>query len=119
MVNLLIRILFSAIGILLGAMILKSGVHVEDYFTAILAAAFLALLNSTLKPILIILTIPVTLITLGLFLLVINALMIMLASAVVDGFYVDNFWYALLYSLIISLFNGIFQSMGERRPRNY
>jgi putative membrane protein len=114
MINLLIRLLLSAVGIVIAAALLKSGVHVENYGTAFIAAAVLALLNSTLRPILVILTIPVTVITLGLFLLVINALMVMLASALIDGFYVDNFWYALFFGLIVSVINSIFNSQSRR-----
>jgi putative membrane protein len=115
MMNLLIRLLLSAVGILIAAMLLKSGVHVENYGTAFIAAAVLALLNATIRPLLIILTIPVTIFTLGLFLLVINALMVMLASSIIDGFYVDNFWYALFFGLIVSVINSIFTAQGRRQ----
>lgn len=83
------------------------GIIVDDLMTGILIAALLALLNVTIKPILIFFTIPITILTLGLFLLVINALMVMLAAEIVNGFAVGNFWWALLFSLVLSLVNSI------------
>jgi putative membrane protein len=70
----------------------------------------ISLLNALLKPILVILTIPVTIITFGLFLFVINALIILLAGNLLDNFSVEGFWSALLFSLIIMIVNGIFQN---------
>src|SRR5690606_4397439 len=67
----------------------------------------LALLNLTVKPILIFLTIPITVFTLGLFLLVINAVIVLIAAEIVPGFVVDGFWWALLFSLILSLINSL------------
>jgi putative membrane protein len=64
-------------------------------------------LNITIKPILIILTIPITLLTLGLFLLVINAILILIAAWIVPGFHVDGFWWALLFGLILALINSL------------
>ncbi|AKP53029.1 phage holin family protein [Cyclobacterium amurskyense] len=87
---------------------LLPGITVDDLFTGILIAALLALLNITIKPILVFFTIPITILTLGLFLLVINALMVMLAADIVNGFSVGNFWWALLFSLVLSLVNSIF-----------
>lgn len=75
----------------------------EDLFTSLVVAIVLALLNGIVRPILIILTIPVTIITLGLFLLVINAFMILIAGNIVPGFVVEGFWWALLFSVILSL----------------
>jgi putative membrane protein len=76
--------------------------------------------NIFIKPLLILFTIPVTLVTMGLFLLVINALMILLTDYFVDGFEVNGFWWALLFSLILSLFNGLFDDLftpKEQRKR--
>ncbi len=75
------------------------------FWTAVIVALILGLLNAFLKPILVILTLPINLLTLGLFTLVINAALIMLASSFVEGFAVAGFWTALLFSLIVSLFN--------------
>lgn len=79
------------------------GVTVTSFGSAMLAAAVLGLLNAVLRPLLIILTLPVTVLTLGLFLFVINALMFLAAGSILRGFVVDGFWAALLGSLIYSL----------------
>lgn len=100
--NFFFKIIISAISVVITAYILP-GVHVEDLFTSLVVAIVLALLNGIVRPILIILTIPVTIITLGLFLLVINAFMILIAGNIVPGFVVEGFWWALLFSVILSL----------------
>jgi putative membrane protein len=83
--------------------LLKKGIHFEDFWTVIIFAVVLALLNAIVKPILIILTFPITLVTFGLFLFVINALMILIAEYFIPGFTVDGFWWALLFSFLLSL----------------
>ena len=100
------KLIISAISVVITAYLLP-GVHVRDILTALIVAVVLALLNGIVKPILIILTIPVTILTLGLFLLVINAFMIMLAGNLVPGFQVDGFWWALLFSIILSLITSL------------
>jgi len=79
-----------------------SGIHVRDFWTAIVFAVVLAILNTFIKPILVVLTLPVTIVTLGLFLFVINAILVLLASKFVTGFGIDSFWWGLLFSLILS-----------------
>ena len=79
------------------------GVRVSSLGTAIVAATILGILNALVRPILVVLTLPLTILTLGLFLFVINALMFQLAGALVPGFHVDSFWSALLGSLIVSI----------------
>ncbi len=81
---------------------LLPGIKVTDFRVAVIVAAILAIINVSVKPILILLTLPVTILTLGLFLLIINALMLMLASYFVQGFVISNFWWAVLGALIIS-----------------
>ena len=108
--NFIIKLLLSALAVMLVAYLLP-GVNVENFWVALLVAAVLALLNVTLKPLLIVLTIPVTLITLGLFLLVINALMILLVDAFISGFMVSNFWWALAFSLILSIVTSLFENI--------
>ena len=98
----IIRIIITALAVVIASYILP-GVNVEGGLTAFLVAAVLSLLNAFVKPLLIILTIPITVLTLGLFLLVINALMILLAAKIVDGFHVDGFWYALLFSIVLTI----------------
>jgi putative membrane protein len=102
----ILRLLLSALAVVLLANILP-GVHVATYGIAILVALVISLLNLLVKPLLVILTLPVTILTLGLFLLVINALIILLASSLVSGFNVDGFWWALLFSLLLSILQSI------------
>jgi putative membrane protein len=83
------------------------GVTVDDYLSALMVAVVLAFLNTIVKPILTILTIPITVVTLGFFLLAINAFIIIFAEKLVSGFHVDGFWWALLFSLILSVCTGI------------
>ena len=102
----ILRLLLSALAVILLANILP-GVEVSAFGSAVLVALVLSLLNLIVKPILVILTLPVTILTLGLFLLVINALIILLASSLVSGFSVDGFWQALLFSLLLSILESV------------
>ena len=106
----ILRILLSALAVVILAKILP-GVGVDSYTTAIIVALVLSLLNFIVKPLLIIFTLPVTIITLGLFLLVINAIIILLADHLVGGFYVDSIWWALLFSLLLSFLQSILFSL--------
>ena len=83
------------------------GIAIVDFFTAIIVAVVLSLLDAIVKPLLIILTLPATILTLGLFLFVINAAIILLDAYFVHGFKVDSFWYALLLSAVLSFFNSL------------
>lgn len=103
----LIKIFLGGISVLIAEFLLP-GVHIEDFMTGFLLAAVIILINVTLKPILILLTLPITLITFGLFLLVINALMILLADRFIEGFSVDGFWWAILFAIVISIINPLF-----------
>jgi len=100
--NILLRIVISAVVAFALSHIL-SGVHIESFVTSLILAVVLGLLNLFVKPILIILTLPITIFTFGLFLFVINALIVLLAAKFVNGFRVDSFWWALLFSLLLSL----------------
>ncbi len=108
--KLIIRILLTAVAVFLIARFLP-GVSVAGYGTAIIVAVVLALLNLIVKPILVLLTLPVTILTLGLFLLVINAIIILLADSFISGFGVDGFWIALIFSLLLSIFQSILFSI--------
>ncbi|HET8753165.1 MAG TPA: phage holin family protein [Salinimicrobium sp.] len=109
----IIRILVTGIMVLLLAEFLP-GVAVASYGTALIVALVLALLNLIVKPILVLLTLPITIITLGLFLLVINAIIILLTDAFIEGFDVSGFWVALLFSLLLSLVQAIVSALFER-----
>ncbi|MFZ2282264.1 MAG: phage holin family protein [Lutibacter sp.] len=104
--NFILKIVLTAVAVLVIAHFLP-GVSVVNFTSAVIVAVVLALLRMTVKPLLIILTLPVTIVTFGLFLLVINALIILLADNLIDGFNVTGFWIALLFSLILSLFESI------------
>lgn len=106
MINILVRFLLNGAAILATAYLL-SGVDVKSYETALITALVLSIANVVVKPILIVFTIPITVVTLGLFLLVINAMVVLLADHFVDGFTVNGFWWALAFSLIMSIFNSI------------
>lgn len=108
--NYLFKILLTAIAVLIIAYILP-GVEVENYTTAIWVAFVVGLLFSILKPILIVLTLPATILTLGLFLFVINAAMILLADRWIDGFSVAGFWTALLFSILLSFFESFLHKL--------
>lgn len=100
--GIVLKILITAVAVLVGSWVLE-GVSVNSSLTAILVALVLGILNALVKPILILLTLPITVFTLGLFLLVINILIIMWTSDLVPGFKVDGWWSALLFSFIVSI----------------
>ena len=102
MVKLLVKWSLSAVALMFLAYVLP-GIVVKSFGSALLAAAVIALLNSIVRPILIVLTLPVTVVTLGLFLLVINALMFWLAGSMLSGFEVSSFWWALAGAIVYSL----------------
>ena len=110
----LLRILLTAVVVVFLANFLP-GVSVTGYWAAIMVALVLALLNLIVKPILVILTLPVTIITFGLFLIVINAIIILLASSFVSGFLIDGFWVAVLFSILLSIFQSLLFSLAERK----
>lgn len=108
--KLILRVLLTALAVVILAKIL-GGISVDSYATAIIVAVVLGLLNYIVKPILIIFTLPVTILTLGLFLLIINAIIIILADKLVSGFDVSNIWWALLFSLLLSFLQSVLFSI--------
>lgn len=111
----IVKVLLSSFSVIVASWILN-GVSIRDYFSALLVAFVLAILNIILKPILVILTIPVTIFTFGLFLLVINAIIALIADSIVPGFYIDGFWTALWFSLIVSIINYLI-NLDDRKNR--
>lgn len=111
--NIIIRILINAL-VAFGLAYFLNGVHIDNFLTAVWVAVVLGVLNALVKPILIILTLPITVVTLGLFLLVINAGIILLGDGLIDGFRVDGFWPALLFSLLLSVVSSILYSAGKK-----
>ena len=114
--GLLVRWLLLTISIIVTSY-LVDGIHVTSFFAAFFAAAVLGILNALFRPILIIITLPINILTLGLFTFVINALLLKLASGVVPGFYVEGFWSAVFGSLIISLVSWLLNSFVNERGR--
>lgn len=104
--NILLRLLITA-GLVLLISNFMSGVHVESFTTSLIVAFVLGLINIFIKPIMVVLTLPFTIITFGFFLLIINGLMIILCTKIVGGFVVDSFWTALLFSLVLSITQSI------------
>ena len=108
--GLIIRILISAVAVFIASRIIP-GIVVSDFGTALIVAIVLGLLNAFLKPILVFLTIPITILTLGLFYLVINVLMVYLAAYLVGGFAVSGFIAALLFSFVVSIVTWIIDTI--------
>ncbi|MEZ4858840.1 MAG: phage holin family protein [Flavobacteriaceae bacterium] len=109
----ILKLLLTAVAVMILAYILP-GVAVANFWAAIIVAIVLAILRLIVKPILVFLTFPITLVTLGLFLLVINAVIILLADYFIDGFKVVNFWWALGFSLLLSFLQSILFSIVEK-----
>lgn len=100
--SLLIRWLIAAAAVMLASYVVP-GVTLTSFWTAILVALVLGIINVFLKPLLVLLTLPINILTLGLFTLVINALLVLLASSIVTGFSIDGFWTAVLFSIVLSV----------------
>jgi putative membrane protein len=84
-----------------------SGIQIDSFVTALILAVVMAVLNATLKPFLILITIPLTIITFGLFLLVVNVLVLYAAEYLIGGFHIAGFWWALAFSLLVSFVNSL------------
>ena len=111
--KLIIKWLLSA-GALLAVAHLYSGVEVKSFGAALIAAFVIGLLNTILRPLLVVLTLPITVVTLGLFLFVINALMFWAAASVLEGFHVQGFTAALIGSLLYTVLGLVIESALER-----
>jgi len=108
--GLIIRILISAVAVMIASYFVP-GVSVASFGTALVVAIVLGLLNAFVKPILVLLTIPITILTLGLFYIVINVLMVYLAASLVSGFAVTGFFAALLFSILVSVVTWVIDSL--------
>jgi putative membrane protein len=102
----LLKVIVGAISVFLADFLL-TGVQVSSWLSALVLVVVIILLNFTVKPLLVLLTLPLSVITLGLFLLVINAIVILLAAEVTPGFTVDGFWWAMAFALILSVINSM------------
>jgi len=106
MAGFLIRLGIGALGLWVASRLI-SGMHIDGTGTLVLAALLLGFVNAVVRPILVILTLPVTLITLGLFLLVVNAAMLGLVASLLDGFQLDGFGSAVLGSIVVGIVSGL------------
>lgn len=107
---LIIKWLGSALAVMIASYVLP-GVKLDSFWSALWVALFLGLVNIIIKPLLILLTLPINILTLGLFTFVINAILILLASSVIKGFSVSGFWVALLFSIVLAIFNYFFSRL--------
>jgi putative membrane protein len=125
MMGFLIRVLLTALGLWIASALLP-GVHSTGLLSLLGAGLLLGIVNAVVRPILVILTLPITILTLGLFLLVVNALMVLLVSKMLHGFTVDGFWIAMLTAIIVTIVGwagnvfigprGRFELFSGRRP---
>ncbi len=116
MSHLLIRWIVLTVAVLIAAYTVD-GIAVSGFFSALCAAALLGILNAVLRPILVLLTLPITVLSFGFFLLVINAVLLSLVSSVIRGFDVQGFWPAVFGSILISAVNWALNSLLARSPR--
>jgi putative membrane protein len=116
MKGIVIRWLILTIAIMLTSYLLE-GIHVTGFFSAFLAAAILGILNAFFRPILIVLTLPITILTLGLFTFIINAVLLLIVSGVISGFVVRGFWSAVFGSLTISIVSWLLSSFLSEKGR--
>jgi putative membrane protein len=99
----IVRLIINMVAILIISYLFPKMIWVDGFLAALVAAFLLGIVNTILRPILVLLTLPLTVLTLGLFLLVINGLMLWLVAALIKGFYVNGFWGAVLGSILISI----------------
>jgi putative membrane protein len=104
------KILINTVAIAITAYILP-GVVVSNVLVALVVAVVLGVINMILKPVLVILTLPINILTLGLFTFVINGLLVLLASSIIPGFHVDGFWTAVLFSIVTSIISGFLDAV--------
>lgn len=105
--------IIAAIAIMVAAYLLP-GVAVAGLVSALVLAVVLGAINAFIRPILVLLTLPINIITLGLFTIVINAVLVLLAASIVPGFSVDGFWWAVLFAVVLSIVNSVFSMFGGK-----
>lgn len=115
--KLLIRLVISTLAVLVADLLLR-GVHSDQFISSLLVAVVLGLLNTFIRPLIILLTLPVTVVTLGLFILAINAALVLLAANLVDGFVVEGFWWAVAFSLVQWAVQGLLMGMDRDEQRS-
>lgn len=113
MLQFLAKLVIGAFAVMIASMVIP-GVHIPNFITGLVVTAVLTLLNLVVKPLLVLLTIPVTVFSFGLFLLVINAIIILLAAELVPTFEVAGFWQAVLFSLVFSFVHALLLQFNQR-----
>lgn len=113
--NVLVRVFVTAVLVMLISYLMKDSVIVDEFSTALIVAIVLGLLNFFVKPILVLFTLPITILTLGLFYLIINAIMVLLCDKLVDGFNVTSIWSALLFSIVLSISQSLVYKVTETK----
>jgi putative membrane protein len=113
--NFLIRLLITAAVAYGLSMILSPHIVIDSYGTALIFSLVLAFLNGIVRPILILLTLPITILTLGIFLLIINVLMVMLADKMVDGIHIQSFLWAFVFGLLLSFLSSALNNLGKKK----
>lgn len=108
--DIIVNILINGLAVFITGYVL-SGVHIRDFLTAVIVAVILGIVNTIIRPIFILLTLPINILTLGLFTFFINALLVMLVASFVPGFQVDNFGWALIFSILLSIINLFFKQL--------
>lgn len=113
MLSVLVAIILSSLAVFVSSRILP-GVHVDGFGTAVVVAVVLGFINAFIRPILLILTLPINILTLGLFTLVIIAFCVILTTYIVPGFQVDGFWWALAFAIILAILNSFLSVFNDR-----
>ena len=111
---LLISILLNTFAVLITSYVL-AGVHIENFWSALAVAVVLGIINAVLRPIIFILTLPINILTLGLFSFVIMGGLVYLVSFIVPGFTLDNFWWAIAFALVVALINWFFNALVPKK----
>jgi putative membrane protein len=110
----MLKFILTALAAIIASYILP-GVYIDGFLSAIILSLLLAILNVTVRPLLLILTIPATVLTFGVFIFVINAIVILICDAILPGFEVDNFWWALLFSIVLWLTNSLLNDLTAKK----
>jgi len=108
----IIKLFLMGVAVMISAYVIP-GVRVDGFLTAVVVAVILTLVNVIIKPVVTLLTLPINILSLGLFTLIINALMIMLVASVVPGFFIASFGWAVLFGIVLSLVNGFLGTMKD------
>ncbi len=110
--NFLVRLIIAALSLVVVAYVVP-GIEVDSFYIALISAFILGVLNAVVRPILVVLTLPITILTMGIFIFVINAGIFLFVARFIDGFSVDSFWYALLGSVLVSIVSGVANKLAK------